>query len=369
MVTTVFWVAVICSFINFVLVSVLLPESLDKVKRERAALEYNVKAAGKGKTPVPETAEGSGSQNEDNQGKRGGGIVCEFLRPLGVFLPVMVMDGGVRKRRDWSLTCLAAALFGYMLSQVSDIIYLVNKSEVYGCILYRECIKWSIYTQDTFMHGVLSNSVIIYHSLEVLGRHVYYSFCHVSRLPNCVFWSSITLYGFVVIISALKPKIGHTNLNAPPSSTTTNKGKKPLPTKAHLAQEIKFDLFLTRCSFMIDLLSHTFVMLSPMPSYKIHGLDVMGDPSRHSKEPSQALFVFATSLSSLGSGAVPAMQSLALCILQMRALDAGETDGGKAEGVGSLFGALAMLQAIGQMILGVSIQLNTEGLGYWWWLL
>jgi hypothetical protein len=163
------------------------------------------------------------------------------------------------------------------------------------------------------------------------------------------------LYGFAAIIAALKPKLRHEN--APPSSSTiaTTKGKKPKLTKAHFAQEIKFDLFLTRCSFMIDLLSHTFVTLSPMPSYKIHGLNAMGDSSRSSKEPSQALFVLATSLSCLGSGAVPAIQSLALCILQVRALDAGEADGGKAEGVGSLFGALAVLQAVGQMILGVSI--------------
>lgn len=89
-----------------------------------------------------------------------------------------------------------------------------------------------------------------------------------------------------------------------------------------------------------------------MPTYKIHELD-FSTSTRQSKEPSQALFVLATSLASLGSGAVPAIHSLALCILQARALDAGETDGG-AE-AGSLFGALAVLQAVGQMILAVSL--------------
>jgi hypothetical protein len=88
-----------------------------------------------------------------------------------------------------------------------------------------------------------------------------------------------------------------------------------------------------------------------MPSYKIHGANAS---SRHSKGQSQTLFVLATSLSSLGSGAVPAIQSLALCMLQMRALDAGEADDGQEEGVGSLFGALAVLHAVGQMI-GVSV--------------
>jgi hypothetical protein len=105
---------------------------------------------------------------------------------------------------------------------------------------------------------------------------------------------------------------------------------------------------------MIDILSHTLVTLSPMPTYKIHELD-FSTSTRQSKElePSQALFVLATSLASLGSGAVPAIHSLALCILQVRGLDAGETDGGAR--AGSLFGALAMLQAVGQMILSVSL--------------
>lgn len=136
MVTTVFWVATICSFINFILVLFLLPESLDKVKRERAVLEYNVKTVGKRKAAAVEAdaiGEGSNVQNEDNHGRRGG-IVCEFLQPLRVFLPVVVMDGGVRRRRDWSLTFLAAALFGFMLSQVSIIISLIMKySSTFWC--------------------------------------------------------------------------------------------------------------------------------------------------------------------------------------------------------------------------------------------
>lgn len=90
-----------------------------------------------------------------------------------------------------------------------------------------------------------------------------------------------------------------------------------------------------------------------MPSFKVHGLGV--EP----KGDSQALFVLATYLSSLGSGTFPAIQSLALCVLQVRSLDAGApdaqgTENGKEKSVGELFGALAVLQAMGQMILGVS---------------
>jgi hypothetical protein len=197
------------------------------------------------------------------------------------------------------------------------------------------------------MHGVLSSSVIISHSLEVLGLYVYYSFCLAS--PSYFVFDVFTnRLEFLAIIAALKPRMVPTN--TPPLTNTTTNGKKSKPIKAHLAQEIKFDLLMTRCSFMIELLSNTFVAVSPMPSYKIHGANAS---SRHSKGQSQTLFVLATSLSSLGSGAVPAIQSLALCMLQVRALDAGEADDGQ-EGVGSLFGALAVLHAVGQMI-GVSV--------------
>jgi len=65
------------------------------------------------------------------------------------------------------------------------------------------------------------------------------------------------------------------------------------------------------------------------------------------------MFVAASSLSSFGSGVVPALQSLALCVLQSRSL-ANAGAGGNEEdvGIGRLFGALAVLQAVGQMILG-----------------
>ncbi len=51
---------------------------------------------------------------------------------------------------------------------------------------------------------------------------------------------------------------------------------------------------------------------------------------------------------------MPAVQSLALCILHARTLIAGgEVSEGKGgDGVGKLFGAFAVIQATGQMILG-----------------
>lgn len=105
-----------------------------------------------------------------------------------------------------------------------------------------------------------------------------------------------------------------------------------------------FDLFLARLCFVLDILSHTFVVLSPSPISTIHAL---------AKSHSQFMFVAASSLSSFGSGVVPAVQSLALCILRSRSL-ANVRAGGKEEdvGIGRLFGALSVLQAVGQMILG-----------------
>lgn len=123
-------------------------------------------------------------------------------------------------------------------------------------------------------------------------------------------------------------------------SSTGGPSTKPKPTLALLTQEIRFDLLLTRLSFLIDIISHTSVTFLPNPALQ---------PT--SKE--QISFVAATSLSSLSAGVMPAIQSLALCILQSRALAVTEA-GGVVENVGpgKLFGALAVLQVAGSMIIG-----------------
>ena len=76
------------------------------------------------------------------------------------------------------------------------------------------------------------------------------------------------------------------------------------------------------------------------------------------------MFVLASSLSSMGSGVVPAVHSLALCLLQVRGMDDAAIGNAAGEdpdvvetregGTGALFGAFAVLQAVGQTILGVS---------------
>ena len=143
-VTSVFWVAIFFSFINFLLIAFVFPESLDKEKMERAMIAYkksSVLGGGKGKAreraltfssgdPGSSSADEEDNIEEVNRSRQeeresgvrswGSGIISHFLSPLAIFLPVMVLDpSGLGKRRDWSLTLLAGGLFGYMLSTVS----------------------------------------------------------------------------------------------------------------------------------------------------------------------------------------------------------------------------------------------------------
>jgi len=129
------------------------------------------------------------------------------------------------------------------------------------------------------------------------------------------------LFALPFIILFFKPKFPIAMVN----------GKKGKPTKEQLAQEMKFDLRLSRLSYAIDLLSHVLVSFS----------------STAATTAAQVAFVGFTVLSCFGSGVVPSVQSLALCILQA---DAANED--RVVETGPLFGAFAVLQATGQMILG-----------------
>lgn len=131
-------------------------------------------------------------------------------------------------------------------------------------------------------------------------------------------------------------------------NATEGSNKKPKPTKGQLVAEMKFDLRITRLSYALDILSHTLVSLS----------------STSPTTPAQAAFVGFTVLSSFSSGVVPSMQSLALCVMQTEAAEderLGVAKPGGGVATGSLFGALAVLQAAGQMILGVSSFRRSRG--------
>jgi hypothetical protein len=128
-----------------------------------------------------------------------------------------------------------------------------------------------------------------------------------------------TLTRSLDIIQKFKPKI----------ATTPANGRNPESTSSQLSREVKFDAILVQLSLMLDLLSHLLVVLSPQGS-------------------SELLFVVFTSLPSFGSGSVPAANSLALSMMKLN----GET------GTGKLLGAFATLQAVSQMVLGVSTVLR-----------
>ncbi|KAJ6463249.1 major facilitator superfamily-domain-containing protein [Mycena vitilis] len=306
-VTSVFWVAAIASFANFCFMLFVMPESVSQEQKDRAC----------GRTVSEIAVAGEQALVTESAAKpritplR---IIKDLISPLAIFLPVPIfIDGSSRKRKDWSLTLLACAMFGYMLSAgLYQIKYL------YGSLVYSwgpEQLSYYI----SFMGG---------------GRAFF------------------LLFVFPLVISRFKPK---SQLPKTPGAT------KPKPTKVHLAREIKFDLRLTRISLCIDIVANTAIVLAPAP--KLHsqefGASATGSTDAQFRS-SQALFVVSSWIASWGAGLVPAVHSLALCIVQARAfLEAGSGSGEDANapvvvdaGTGKLFGALAVLQAIGQMILG-----------------
>ncbi|KAI0683398.1 major facilitator superfamily domain-containing protein [Cytidiella melzeri] len=290
-VTSVFYVAAMASFVNLLLVLFIFPESLEK-KKAKEGLQRAV---------VPRVTNGGG----DPVVLKKQSFIARFFS-LALLAPKKVAkaDGGYST--DWSLTVLATTFFLYLLAMgVFQIKYLYAE-HVY---------QWSseqLSYYISFVGGV--------RALQLLVIMPY-------------------------IITTFKPKV---NLKQPQSASSSaavhhdGLSKQPLvphakntkPTLAQLMNEMKFDVLLLRCSLFLDVLSHTLVSLCP-------------------PDAGQALFVGFTALSSLGSGFHPGVNSVALCILQMRARTSGQnSSGGDDGGVGRLFGALAALQAVGQMILG-----------------
>lgn len=96
-------------------------------------------------------------------------------------------------------------------------------------------------------------------------------------------------------------------------------------------QVLQFDITLARLQMFLDTLSHVLVLVFPADS-----------------EP---LFVLATALTSMGAGSIPAVHSTVLGYARYRNMQAQVPETAR-EDVGVLFGALAILNAVGQTILG-----------------
>ncbi|KAL1662938.1 major facilitator superfamily-domain-containing protein [Schizophyllum commune] len=313
-VTKVFWVTASASLLNVLLVGCVFPESLGEEKREKARAAYFAPHAS-------------------------AGPLHGITSALAVFLPVKVVDvssGSLRPRRDWSLTVLAGALFLFLLSTGIYQLKYLYAEHVYG---------WGA-EQLSYYISMLGGTRAV-----------------------------VLLLIMPMAISLFKPK---------PAAAAATVGKKAKPTPASLATEIKFDLNLARVSVSLDIISNVLVCLLPMPNYDTHEsvpqlLSASSATSGTTGRQAEILFALASAITSFGGCAVPAVQSLALCILQARALLA-ESAGtaaststattsstsedanpgttptaapsGEDGNVGRVFGALAVLQAAGQMILG-----------------
>ncbi|KAF9243507.1 major facilitator superfamily domain-containing protein [Melanogaster broomeanus] len=310
-VNSVFWVAITCSFVNLLLVLFVFPESLSPARQA---------ANRKGKNRTVEVHEPASSGKVEGRWIIAR-ILTGLLSPLRVLLPSDVpvaraaggeMPGRSRTRKDWSLTFLALSLFCHLLATgIFQIKYL--------------------YAEHIYDWGA-----------EQLSYYI--SFMGASRAAHLLFLLPFLLSTFKPVRAAVSSAV----------SSQVGPKAKPKPTRSHLFSEIRFDLLVVRFSFLIEFCSHSLVVLCPIPS---------NDSS--STWWSQFMFVGATCLTCGGAGALPATQSIALSTLQGRTLaekeEAARLHGGTAGTAGEhdaepesgkLFGALAVLQAAGQTIIG-----------------
>lgn len=158
-VTSVFWVAILCSFVNLVFAMGFLPESLDKVKRRAAMkareaeeaeealrvqqdeIDQDLLLGGEEVVGVAKSVSKSRSKGRSvdvimrRTGAGGRATMKKLFGPLAVFAPRKVYRtsdtsgrvGGART--DWSLTLLAASLAFYLLSSVSPLFYVERREE------------------------------------------------------------------------------------------------------------------------------------------------------------------------------------------------------------------------------------------------
>jgi MFS family permease len=148
----VFWYAAAGSALNLLLCLFVLPESLSKQKQEKARIQYAKETSKKGKARDT-------SEEHDEEEHANVGVVGRFFSPLRMFLPAMVPDAsGTKMKKDWSLTFLAAALFGYFLSTVSIIWFPPFISSI-AC-LFHTIIRVYI-SSSTCMVATLSGGALI----------------------------------------------------------------------------------------------------------------------------------------------------------------------------------------------------------------
>ncbi|KAF7354923.1 hypothetical protein MSAN_01407100 [Mycena sanguinolenta] len=239
------------------------------------------------------------------------GIIKDFFSPFAIFLPVSVsIPGSTWTRKDWSLMIVTCVMFGYMLSAA---IYPIN----YLYALY--VFSWDIKQLPYYIWSIICGQAIF------------------------------LLLVFPLIIARFKPK---STIPQPQPAVPGVEAAKLEATMAHIASEMKFDLRLARLCLCIDIFANTAIVLVPAPS--LHQNVVT-----HSQfSTSQTLFVVASSIAAWGTGLLPSTQSLALSILQARALLAESAQEAAIfeSTIGKLLSIIVVVQAVvqglGQMILG-----------------
>ncbi|KAF8271276.1 major facilitator superfamily domain-containing protein [Lactarius quietus] len=209
-------------------------------------------------------------------------VALQFLRPATLFIPMKV-EG--RRGRDWNLTLTGLALFIYVLAdQIYNIKYLYVK-HVYD---------WSTEQLGYYMSFLWVIRAV--NLLVLLPRRL-------TSVPLCRF---SFVHGIVVILAYF---------------ASNRKASTKMSSPAHLASAIRFDQLIAAISLFTDASANALVAISPTSS--------------------QPLFIFLTSLGSLTSGSLPALQSLGA--VSLRAM-------GKGDEVGLVFGALGIVNAVSHII-------------------
>ncbi|EJD49683.1 MFS general substrate transporter [Auricularia subglabra TFB-10046 SS5] len=275
----VFYLSICLALVNLVILLLFVPESVSREERERRQAERQA---------AKEQARGQGFLVSI------GKSISSFFSPLGLFIP-KARGGEVTwsHYKDWNLTCLAIALFCYLLTVA----------------LFQ--LKY-IYAQNVYQWDATQLSSYISIMGSVRGIHLLFILPAISGYFRRRSRRNVTL----------KQRAAHADEQHSPSGSPDEPPLDP----AALSREIHFDLLVVKFSLALDFTSHLLVTtLAP---------------------PSGVVFTAITALSSMGAGFLPAAHSLSLCILRA----SGET----AE-VGKLFGALSVLQATGSTIFGPTL--------------
>ncbi|TDL24842.1 MFS general substrate transporter [Rickenella mellea] len=302
-VLSVFYFATFAHVLFAFVVWVVIPESLSRRSMQESRQRR-----------VAELAEALDAERAEAEAGRSTGIcllmrfkrLFGFLSPLTVFAPKSLDKDnapGKRRAKDWSLTFLVLSL-GFNI--------LIMSSYSYKFQYAAATFGWS--------------SEVMSYWLSLIG---------VSRALYLAIILPITIKLFM---AARKPAIQlpiepaeplHPSQSAAAQDTPAPDAAQSQPTKAQTTPAKKtphsptFDLNLARFSLVIEVVCYTLIPLGPSP----------------------LTFTVFSMLASFSGGFNPAAQSLALVLFAR----SGETETGR------LFGALSVVQAMCQQILGPAI--------------